>query len=276
MKDWTAEEDPEELPPPSETTVDGITTIITWKLDEHDRKVKVTRRVRRKMQTQNVSHTVAERRRLPKFGDDKGKATGPDRKTTIVGENIHFKVAPVSAKANEAAAEPDAPKLAAGKAVICRLCKGGHFTAKCPFKDSLAAIENVDMDDGGEAPAADGMGGILARGAGAGGKYVPPGQRAGGGAGESMYRNRDDLPTLRITSLSTDAEDEDLRELFAPFGKVARANVVRDRETRESKGFGFVSFESRRDAEKALQKMNGHGYDSLILSVSWSLPREQR
>ena len=85
-----------------------------------------------------------------------------------------------------------------------------------------------------------------------------------------MYRNRDDLPTLRITSLSYDAEDEDLRDLFSPFGKVARANVVRDRETRESKGFGFVSFESRRDAEKALQKMNGFGYDSLILSVSWS------
>lgn len=102
-----------------------------------------------------------------------------------------------------------------------------------------------------------------------------------------MYRQRDDLPTLRITSLSEDAEDDDLRALFEPFGRVARANVVRDRETRESKGFGFVSFDSRKDAEKALSKMNGFGgflsdcgarrddvgvigYDSLILSVSWS------
>lgn len=85
-----------------------------------------------------------------------------------------------------------------------------------------------------------------------------------------MYRSRDDLPTLRITSLSYDAEDEDLRDLFKPFGTVARANVVRDRETRESKGFGFVSFERREMAELALAKMNGRGYDSLILSVSWS------
>jgi translation initiation factor 3 subunit G len=85
-----------------------------------------------------------------------------------------------------------------------------------------------------------------------------------------MFRNRDDLPTLRITSLSVDAEDDDLRALFAPFGSVVRANVVRDRETRESKGFGFVSFSFKSDAEKALQKMNGRGYDSLILSVSWS------
>ena len=98
-------------------------------------------------------------------------------------------------------------------------------------------------------------------------------QRGGLGAaggGESMFRQRDDLPTLRITSLSTDATDDDLRELFSRFGRVARANVVKDRETKESKGFGFVSFDSRQDAEKALQKMNGFGYDSLILSVSWS------
>jgi translation initiation factor 3 subunit G len=85
-----------------------------------------------------------------------------------------------------------------------------------------------------------------------------------------MFGKRDDLPTLRIQSLSVDADEDDLRELFQTFGKVVRANVIKDRNTGESKGFGFVSFESRKDAEKALNKMNGHGYDSLILSVSWS------
>jgi translation initiation factor 3 subunit G len=88
-----------------------------------------------------------------------------------------------------------------------------------------------------------------------------------------MNRNRDDLPTLRIASLSTDANDDDLEALFKPFqnkGRLVRANVVVDHVTRESRGLGFVSFESRDDAEKALQKMNGRGYDSLILSVSWS------
>lgn len=93
---------------------------------------------------------------------------------------------------------------------------------------------------------------------------------AKGGAGESMFRARDDLPTLRITSLSTDADENDLRALFEKFGRVARANVVRDRETQESKGFGFVSFESKRDAELAMSKMDGRGYDNLILSVTWS------
>lgn len=56
-----------ELPAPTETTgADGITTIVSWKLDEHDRKVKVTRRVRRKLQTSMVSHAVAERKQWAK------------------------------------------------------------------------------------------------------------------------------------------------------------------------------------------------------------------
>jgi translation initiation factor 3 subunit G len=58
---------PVELPPTTESTdADGITTIVSWKLNEHDKKVKVTRRVRRKLQTQLVSHTVAERKHWAK------------------------------------------------------------------------------------------------------------------------------------------------------------------------------------------------------------------
>lgn len=58
---------PVELPPTTETTgADGITTIVSWKLDEHDKKVKVTRRVRRKVQTSMVSHSVAERKHWAK------------------------------------------------------------------------------------------------------------------------------------------------------------------------------------------------------------------
>lgn len=77
-----------------------------------------------------------------------------------------------------------------------------------------------------------------------------------------MFRSRDELPTLRVTSLSLDAEEEDLRALFQPFaknGKLGRANIVRDRNTRVSKGLAFVSFESKRDAEAAMAHLNGRG-----------------
>ncbi|EJT50507.1 eukaryotic translation initiation factor 3, subunit 4 delta, 44kDa [Trichosporon asahii var. asahii CBS 2479] len=108
--DW-AEEDEFELPPTTETLgADGITTIVSWKLNDAGKKVKVTRRVRRKLQTQVVSHTVAERKHWAKFGDDKGKPAGPDRQTTIIGENLHFKIAPL----NKAAARRSRGRQAAG------------------------------------------------------------------------------------------------------------------------------------------------------------------
>lgn len=93
------------------------------------------------------------------------------------------------------------------------------------------------------------------------------------GAGEAMGRpggNRDDLPTLRVTNISEDTNEDDLRELFQNFGRVARVYVGRDRETGAGKGFAFVSFEDKANAEKAMAKVHGKGYDNLILSVQWS------
>ena len=122
-------------------------------------------------------------------------------------------------------------------------------------------------DDFGREPAAPA--------ASTGGKYVPPSMRGGAGsrgAGESMGRpgNRDDLPTLRVTNVSEDTTDQDLRDLFGAFGRVARVYIGRDRATGASKGYAFVSFDDRTAAERALQKVNGMGYDNLILTVQWS------
>lgn len=109
--------------------------------------------------------------------------------------------------------------------------------------------------------------------AGAGGKYVPPSMRGARGPGESMGRpggSRDDLPTLRVTNISEDTQENDLRDLFSTFGRVARVYVGRDRETGIGKGFAFVSFEDKSQAQKAMEKLHGRGYDNLILSVQWS------
>lgn len=105
-----------------------------------------------------------------------------------------------------------------------------------------------------------------------GGKYVPVHMRAGTkGAGESMNnRNRDDLPTLRVTNLSEDAQDGDLWELFGRFGKINRIYLGKDQDTGLCKGFAFVSFESKAEAEKAMSKINGLPYDHLILACAWS------
>jgi translation initiation factor 3 subunit G len=77
--------------------------------------------------------------------------------------------------------------------ITCRICKGEHWTTKCPFKDSKMAENALDVgtDAGDEAAAKT-----------ASGKYVPPSQRAGaGGGGTMMADRRDDYFTLRITNL---------------------------------------------------------------------------
>ena len=104
-----------------------------------------------------------------------------------------------------------------------------------------------------------------------GGKYVPPSMRAGGARpGEAMGRPREGLPTIRISNLSKDANDVDVRDLLARVGRPARVHIVSDHVTRLSKGFAFVSFEDRAQCQLAVDILNGVGYDNLILNVSWT------
>jgi translation initiation factor 3 subunit G len=71
--------------------------------------------------------------------------------------------------------------------------------------------------------------------------------------------HREDLPTLRVTNVSEDTTDNDLRDLFGTFGRVARVYIGRDRETGIGKGYAFVSFEDRAVAQKAMEKVHGMG-----------------
>ena len=93
--------------------------------------------------------------------------------------------------------------------VKCRICDGEHFTARCPFKDSMNPAGEEGL--GASGPAADGPGaedGPSKEGGlgGGGSSYVPPHLRrgAGVGAGERMggKYERDDLATLRVTNVS--------------------------------------------------------------------------
>lgn len=245
---------------------------------------QITRRIKRVLQKSVVDHASAERKKWAKFGQEKGNKPGPDRATTTVGENVQLKLSAGNKSTEpeptpESSVKTELARAGAGK-VVCRLCKGDHFTAKCPYKESLAGLEadapgaGPGDDDaalgGGGGGGGEGGGG----GGGAGGKYVPPSMRgAGRGPGEAMGRpggSRDDLPTLRVTNISEDTQENDLRDLFGPFGRVARVYVGRDRETGAGKGFAFVSFEEKAMAQKAMEKVHGRGYDNLILSVQWS------
>ena len=67
-----------------------------------------------------------------------------------------------------------------------------------------------------------------------------------------------------------------LQELFQPFGQISRIYIAYDRETGESRGFAFVNFVHKDDAARAVERLDGYGYDNLILRVEFAAPREQR
>jgi RNA recognition motif-containing protein len=79
-----------------------------------------------------------------------------------------------------------------------------------------------------------------------------------------------DDATIRVTNLSEDTTEGDIHDLFRRFGNISRVYLARDRDTNVCKGFAFVSFGVRDDAAKALQAINGYGYDNLILRVEWA------
>lgn len=103
--------------------------------------------------------------------------------------------------------------------------------------------------------------------------YIPPSLRAGAkGAGKGDARPGEEF-TLRVTNLSEDVREGDLQGLFGAIGWLQRVYVAKDQETGQSRGFAFVTYHNRHDAERAIEKLHGHGYDNLILSVQFAKPR---
>jgi cold-inducible RNA-binding protein len=77
-------------------------------------------------------------------------------------------------------------------------------------------------------------------------------------------------------NLSYNFSKADLEELFAPFGDVRSADVIMDRDTGRSKGFGFVEMADSSDAQKAIQALNDSMVDGRPLKVNEAKPREER
>lgn len=77
-------------------------------------------------------------------------------------------------------------------------------------------------------------------------------------------------------NLSYGVSKSDLEALFSPYGAVRSADIVMDRDTGQSKGFGFVEMENAGDAQKAIQGLNESMHDGRPLKVNEAKPREER
>jgi RNA recognition motif-containing protein len=81
---------------------------------------------------------------------------------------------------------------------------------------------------------------------------------------------------LYVGNLSYSVTNESLEELFAQYGSVQSAQVVQDRDTGRSKGFGFVEMGDDNAAQEAIRALNEKEHDGRNLTVNEARPREER
>jgi RNA recognition motif-containing protein len=80
---------------------------------------------------------------------------------------------------------------------------------------------------------------------------------------------------IYVGNLSWNLKDQDLNDLFTPFGEVASAKIVLDKFTQRSKGFGFVEMPNDEQAQAAIAQLNGSEVDGRNLVVNESRPKEE-
>ena len=81
---------------------------------------------------------------------------------------------------------------------------------------------------------------------------------------------------IYVGNLPHAVTDEELRQVFVPYGTVASATVVMDQFSEKSRGFGFVEMSQMSEALAAMQALNGHELQGRTLTVNEARPRADR
>ncbi len=80
---------------------------------------------------------------------------------------------------------------------------------------------------------------------------------------------------IYVGNLSHDTAEENLRQAFEAYGEVSKVNVITDRDSGRSRGFGFVEMPSKGEAEAAMTGLNGQELDGQTLNVNEARPRTE-
>mmetsp|Transcript_3445 Transcript_3445/g.5734 ORF Transcript_3445/g.5734 Transcript_3445/m.5734 type:complete len:332 (-) Transcript_3445:144-1139(-) len=262
-----------DIPPTHKSKVDAKGIQIVTSYRAHPKHVgqliKTTTKLRVTYRTVQESVAVSQRRKWKKFGQ-----AALDEDTSNVTIQSRDDVIMEDPNADTDLQDDDPSKALAGNL--------NAFWAKQQRRqlERKYDVDGPDEEGGGAASlaAAAGAGGWTQVGAASsGGKYVPPSQRGGASSAASMAskgvpQRTDDLNTIRVTNISENTTEADLQDLFQPFGRISRVYLAKDKETMVSRGFAFVSFVHKEDAAKAMEKLQGFGYDHLILKLEWARP----
>ena len=81
---------------------------------------------------------------------------------------------------------------------------------------------------------------------------------------------------LYVGNLSFSTSTQDLEKMFGEIGTVESTNIIEDRETGRSRGFGFIEMSSKEEGQNAIATLNGKEIDGRALTVNEAKPREDR
>ena len=84
------------------------------------------------------------------------------------------------------------------------------------------------------------------------------------------------MKNIYVGNLSFQTSEQDLEAAFSAYGQVERAQLVKDRDTGKSRGFGFVEMTDDAGADRAIEALNGSQLDGRSLTVNEARPREAR
>jgi len=255
----------------------GIKTVIEY-TERDGATYRVTRKIRQTVNTKWISAGMIERQEMAKFGKALTNSEA-DEKTMCVRSveevNIEFtkKVAVDLSQRDDAEDKFFEESLALTESLM----KEKKVWTDMNKETKEVGMGEEDKKEGDvQKIAAD------APAAGTPGKYVPPSIRAaaegGKGTGKDGKKGKGGFgdqaeASLRVFNLSDDVKEGDLQDLFGQCGRLQRVFLAKDMTTFQSKGFAFITFYNREDAQRAIDKLNGHGYDNLIMKVEWAKPR---
>lgn len=198
---------------------------------------------------------VMGRKNLPRFGE----AREGEENVTLPSRDF----VPMEHPEDAANNEEDDPTMASTLA---------NFIAKQQERGLARELGDVDESE------PDHLDVDVVPASGGDGKYIPPSQRGGRGSdARDGDREKDGTEnTIRVSNLTKAVTEDDLRDLFERFGRIHRVSLPRiERDgVKEPRGFAYIAFARREDAEVAMSRLQGYGYDHLIIKLEWAKPTQ--
>eukprot|EP01100_Stratorugosa_tubuloviscum_P014239 TRINITY_DN748_c0_g1_i1.p1 TRINITY_DN748_c0_g1~~TRINITY_DN748_c0_g1_i1.p1 ORF type:complete len:257 (+),score=115.65 TRINITY_DN748_c0_g1_i1:109-879(+) len=241
---------------------ESLETISELSVNEKGQKIKITKQIAQITKEYRVNKRVLARHaNWKKFGEC-ADATGPEEGITTVGDETSIELPKTGIDTRVLApCSPTRYYKFFQTWIICRICgaRGDHWTADCKF----AKTEETRTTTTTETPAPVPVPAVS-------NIYIPPSLREPRSSSTTSLRKKEDYPTIRISSLPEDIDDNELDALCSNYGSISRLYMARDQRTKLSKGFAFISYYKKEDAERALLKLEKYGYNNVILHAEWA------